>query len=179
VPAHITLGPEPGLFDEKWGTQDPQCAYDPHTEQYYLSYTAWAGPISGWGQKAALTAASPADKSWTRLGQVFSHNNSWPTSPVGNESNIKCSALWSVPDPKPAGMPRYYLYSGDVTPHGARVSTSDSLRGPWSKRVLVRGGDVGAAGSWDAHMGCFTPPVALDASSGGNLLVFYNAYPPK
>lgn len=37
-----------------------------------------------------------------------------------------------MPDPK--ASPRYYLYSGDVTQFGARVSTSDTLSGPWTKR---------------------------------------------
>ena len=78
----------------------------------------------------------------------------------------------------PSGSPRYYLYSGDVTPHGARVSQSDSLSGPWSRRELVKGGGV-VAGAWDAHMGCFTPPVPLTGTLSGHLLTFYNAYPPS
>lgn len=132
TPAHIIFGPGPGLGDEKWGTQDPQCAFDGHTSQYFLSYTAWAGPSVGWAQKAAgaceacvrddpaclsLVAGSddsfllipwhspmhtvsthPADpNSWKRLGFTFQANNSWPTSAKGAESNIKCSALYTVP----------------------------------------------------------------------------------
>ena len=90
TPAQITLGPAAGLADELWGTQDPQCAYDPHTEQYYMSYTAWGGPAAGWGQKAATTADPSAPSSWHRLGPVFAPGNSWPNTAKGNESNIKC-----------------------------------------------------------------------------------------
>eukprot|EP01047_Picozoa_sp_COSAG01_P066739 COSAG01_NODE_9274_length_2496_cov_1.989153_2_plen_244_part_00 len=173
------FGPGAGLADESWGTQDPQCAFDLHTQRYFLSYTAWAGPSKGWAQKAAVSSSSPANASgWHRLGFTFPSNNSWPTSPRGAESNIKCSALYTRPDPLPNHTPRYFLYSGDVTLHGARVSHSNSLDGPWSARELVKGGGV-KNGAWDAHMGCFTPPVPLTGSLRGHLLTFYNAYPPK
>lgn len=49
------------------GTQDPQCAWDPYTEQYFLSYTAWAGPSAGWGQKAAVSKTPGDPGSWKRL----------------------------------------------------------------------------------------------------------------
>jgi hypothetical protein len=108
-PSRIIFAPDAGDPSEKWGTQDPQVAYDPHSQQYFLSYTAWAGPSAGWGQKAAVSK-HPADKdSWRRLGPTFTPNNSWPVTPKGVESNIKCSALYANPDPK--ATPRYYLYS--------------------------------------------------------------------
>lgn len=122
-------------------------------------------------------STNPGDPtSWRRLGPVFSANNSWPNIAKGNESNIKCGALYSAPER--AGSPRYFLYSGDVEINGARVSYADSLAGPWSKRELVNGGGP-VAGAWDAHMGCFTPPVPLSGGLAGLLLTFYNAYPPK
>ena len=176
TPAQIVFQPQPGLADEKWGTQDPQCAFDPYTSSYFLSYTAWAGPSAGWGQKAATSQTPGTPSSWKRLGPTFTPNNSAPTIPKGTESNIKCSALYANPDAK--ASPRYYLYSGDVTPHGARVSSSDSIEGPWSARALVTGGDI-VKGAWDDHMGCNTPPIALTGDGlEGHLLTFYNAYPP-
>ena len=177
TPEHIVFSPQPGLADEKWGTQDPQCAWDPHTSQYFLSYTAWAGPSAGWGQKAALSQTPGDPASWKRIGPTFTPNNSWPITPKGSESNIKCSALFTMPGEN--ASPRYYLFSGDVTPHGARVSSSDSLHGPWSRRELVSGGDVGKPGAWDDHMGCFTPPVELAGPLQGHLLSFCEWQPPS
>ena len=204
-PSRIVFAPDPGDPSEKWGTQDPQCAYDPYSEQYFLSYTAWAGPSAGWAQKAAVSK-HPSDKnSWRRLGPTFTPNNSWPVTPKGAESNIKCSALYATPDPR--ATPRYYLYSvstrptttllqctvssvcigcigqsksgiiiwgclqGDVTQFGARVSTSNSLSGPWSRREQVAGGGT-VQGQWDHHMGCFVPPVELSGALKGHLLTF-------
>lgn len=113
-PSRIVFAPDPGDPSEKWGTQDPQCAYDPYSEQYFLSYTAWAGPSAGWAQKAAVSK-HPSDKnSWRRLGPTFTPNNSWPVTPKGAESNIKCSALYATPDPR--ATPRYYLYSVSTRP---------------------------------------------------------------
>ena len=120
--------------------------------------------------KAALSQTPGDPASWKRIGPTFTPNNSWPITPKGSESNIKCSALFTMPGEN--ASPRYYLFSGDVTPHGARVSSSDSLHGPWSRRELVSGGDVGKPGAWDDHMGCFTPPVELAGPLQGHLLSF-------
>lgn len=55
--------------------------------------------------------------------------------------------------PDPTASPRYYLYSGDVEVNGARVSTAESLSGPWSRRELVTGGGVvGVAVSGTANL---------------------------
>mmetsp|Transcript_91123 Transcript_91123/g.162201 ORF Transcript_91123/g.162201 Transcript_91123/m.162201 type:complete len:415 (+) Transcript_91123:62-1306(+) len=172
TPKHVVPGPAPGLADELWGTQDPQCSYDNSSGQYFLSYTAWSGPDDGWGQKAAISKSPSVSASWRRLGEVFNASQSWPNTPSRTgRPNIKCGALYASDGHRDVPH-RYYLYSGDVETNGARVSFGNSLFGPWSKRQLIL---PARPGFWDEHVGCFTPPVIL--KSTGDLLVFYNAFP--